>query len=52
MSYFLMASSNALCDLLGVKDAQDRSLVRMLVNALLWTAACLAMLLAAWKLVG
>ena len=52
MSYFLMVSSNAICDVLRVRDAYDRSLVRMLVSALLWTAVCLAMLLAAWKLVG
>jgi hypothetical protein len=52
MSYLLMLSSNAICDVLGVKEAHDRGLVRMLVNALLWTAACLAMVLTAWKMVG
>ena len=52
MSYLLVLSSNALCDVLGVKEAHDRGLVRMLVNALLWTTAGLAMVLAARKLAG
>jgi len=29
--------SNFACDLLGVSDENERAVVRMLVNALLWT---------------
>jgi hypothetical protein len=33
----LMAPANACCDLLGLVDENERGVVRMLVNALIWT---------------
>jgi hypothetical protein len=37
----LMAPSNAVCDALRVSDENERGMVRMLVNTLLWmTVGC------------
>ncbi len=35
---WLMAPANACCDRLGLVDENERGVVRMLVNALIWTA--------------
>ncbi len=33
----LMYPANACCDRLGLEDENERGVIRMLVNALLWT---------------
>lgn len=33
----LMTPANACCDMLGLVDENERGVVRMLVNALIWT---------------
>ena len=48
----LMTPSNAVCDLLGMTDEHERGMVRMLVNTLLWTTICVAVMLIVWALVG
>ena len=35
----LMRPANRICDRLGLTDENERGVVRMLVNALLWTTA-------------
>jgi hypothetical protein len=44
MLRLIMAPSNAVCDLLALKDENERGMVRMLVNTLLWmTIGCTAL---------
>ena len=38
MFNLLMAPSNRVCDALGMKDENERGVVRMLVNGLIWTS--------------
>jgi hypothetical protein len=42
--------SNAICDALGMIDEQERGMVRMLVNTLLWTTLCVTAVLVVWLL--
>lgn len=48
----LMWPSNAACDRLGLTDEQERSMVRMLVNTLLWTTVGAIALFAAWMAIA
>lgn len=34
---WLVRPANLVCDLLGLRDENERATVRMLVNALIWT---------------
>lgn len=45
----LMAPANACCDRLGLVDENERGVVRMLVNALIWTTVGAAI---AWIVVA
>ena len=45
---WLMAPSNAVCDALKVADEQERGMVRMLVNTLIWTTIGAAGFFFAW----
>ena len=40
MLQLLMRPANTVCDLLGMKDENERGMVRMLVNMMLLTAFC------------
>ena len=46
----LMWPSNFACDLLGLKDEDERGMLRMLVNTLLWTTIGAAMFMVAWAI--
>ena len=48
MLRILMMPSNRVCDLLGMTDAHERGMVRMLVNTLIWTTLCVTVMLVAW----
>ncbi|MGH6742525.1 MAG: hypothetical protein ACREDY_26435 [Bradyrhizobium sp.] len=52
MTFFriLMWPANAACDRLGLEDENERGMVRMLVNTLLWTAIGVTIFMVAWMM--
>ena len=44
----LMWPSNVACDRLGLQDEQERGMLRMLVNTVLWTTIGVVAFMAAW----
>jgi hypothetical protein len=47
MYRLLMRPANAVCDALGLTDENERGVVRMLVNMLLWTVIGVGILVVA-----
>jgi len=54
MNFFdlLMWPANAACNRLGLTDEQERGMVRMLVNTLLWTTIGAGVLFATWATIS
>lgn len=52
MFRLIMAPSNAVCDLLNLEDENERGMVRMLVNTLLWMTIGCTVLTLVWIGVG
>jgi len=50
MFQFLMAPSNAVCDLLGLTDEHERGMMRMLVNMMLFTAIIVVVVYVGWQM--
>ncbi len=48
MFRLIMAPSNAICDALKITDEQERGMVRMLVNTLLWLTIAVGVIAAVW----
>jgi hypothetical protein len=48
MFRLLMAPSNAVCDVLKITDEQERGMVRMLVNTLIWMTIGVTVLTIVW----
>ncbi|HEX4095603.1 MAG TPA: hypothetical protein VHX64_02685 [Caulobacteraceae bacterium] len=48
MLRLILAPSNAVCDLLKLEDENERSMVRMLVNTLLWMTIGCSVLTIVW----
>jgi hypothetical protein len=48
MFRLLMLPSNAVCDALKITDENERSMVRMLVNTLLWLTVLITLLTLFW----
>lgn len=44
----IMAPSNAVCDWIGLKDENERGVVRQLVNSLLWITIIATGFFVAW----
>jgi len=44
----LMGPSNAVCDAFHVEDEQERGMIRMLVNTLIWTLIGATAFFVAW----
>jgi hypothetical protein len=51
MLRLIMAPSNAVCDLLEIEDEQERGMVRMLVNVLIWTTISATGFFVGWMIV-
>jgi hypothetical protein len=52
MFRLIMAPANAVCDALGVVDENERGMIRMLVNTLLWTTLGAVIFSVAWMTTG
>jgi hypothetical protein len=50
MLRLLMRPSNMVCDRLNITDEQERGMVRMLVNTLLWVTVLISGLTLFWTL--
>lgn len=48
----LMAPANAFCDLLHIQDEDERSVVRMLVNGLIWITIVAVVWYGCWIALG
>ena len=51
MLRLLLLPSNLVCDAMNIRDENERGMVRMLVNTLLWTTLCVTVMLVVWTLV-
>jgi hypothetical protein len=52
MFEFLMVPSNAVCNRLGLTDAHERGMMRMLINMMIITAIASVVAFIAWRIIA